>query len=49
MNASMMTQAQVKAPGHMRNMSQKIRANALREVNDMSKSVNIPRQYKVSI
>ena len=38
-----------KVPGHMRNMSQKIRANALKEVNDLSKSVTVPRNYKVSI
>ena len=48
MDPTMMTQP-VKGPGHMRNMSQKIRANALKEVNDLSKSVSIPRSYKVSI
>ena len=35
--------------GHKRNMSQQIRLNALREANELSKSVAIPRSYKVSV
>lgn len=46
LDSSMMQRGGVK---HNRNMSQKIRINALREVNDLSKSVAIPRTYKVSV